>query len=67
MTSSLFTVTNPPLYAGSVFVGDLGTGLSVTVTSVADAAAGIPAGVTVLVPVQGSGPVGIQLEIRAAL
>ena len=29
-----FTVTIPPTYAGSLFVSDLATGLSVTVTSV---------------------------------
>ena len=35
-TTVAFTVTNPPVAAGSVFVTDLGTGLSVTVTSVAE-------------------------------
>ena len=57
-----FTVTIPPLYAGSLFVSDLATGLSVTVTSRRRREPGIPAGVTVVIPIQGSGPVGIQLE-----
>ena len=55
-----FTVTIPPTSAGSLFVSDLATGLSVTVTSVRNGTAGqpgfIPAGVTVVVPVQGPGP-----------
>lgn len=57
---TLFTVENPPVYAGSLFVSDLGTGLSVTVTSVAEG--DIPDGVEVVVPIQGSGIIGIQKE-----
>ncbi|WP_165227215.1 hypothetical protein [Aquisphaera insulae] len=60
-STTAYTVTTPPNYAGSLFVSDLGTGLSVTVTSVADATLGIPAGVNVVVPVSGDGPVGITL------
>ena len=36
--TNLFTVVVPPTYAGSLFVSDLATGLSVTVTSVAEGA-----------------------------
>ena len=63
--TTAFTVTNPPVAAGSVFVTDLGTGLSVSVVSVAQGAGhpgAIPGVVTVVVPVQGSGPVGVQLK-----
>ena len=59
-------MTVPPTYGGSLFVADLATGLSVTVVSLAEGTAGqpgfIPAGVTVVIPIQGPGPVGIQLE-----
>jgi hypothetical protein len=65
-STTTFTVTLPPTSAGNLMVSDLATGLSVTVTSVAQGTAGqpgfIPAGVTVQVPIQGSGPVGIELE-----
>ncbi len=65
-TSTSYTVTLPPISAGNLFVSDLASGLSVTVTSVASGTAGqpgyIPAGVTVVVPVNGSGTVGVQLE-----
>ena len=65
-STTAFTVTLPPAYAGSLFVTDLATGLSVTVTSVAEGTAGqpgfIPAGVQVVVPIQGPATVGVQLE-----
>lgn len=64
-TSTAFTVTLPPISAGSLFVSDLATGLFVTVTTVQTGNPGdpgfIPAGLTVVVPVQGSGPVGVKL------
>ena len=56
--STTVQVNGPPTYAGSLFVSDLASGLSVTVVSVAEG--DIPAGVTVVVPIQGSGQVGIQ-------
>ncbi|APW59356.1 hypothetical protein [Paludisphaera borealis] len=56
--TSLVTVTGQPTYAGSLFVSDLASGLSVNVVSVAEG--DIPAGVTVPIAVQGSGVLGIQ-------
>src|SRR5271166_818164 len=65
-STTAFTVTPPPVSAGNLFVSDLSTGLSVTVTSVLNGTVGqpgyIPAGIPVVVPVQGSGPVGVKLE-----
>ena len=65
-STTAFTVTLPPVSAGNLFVSDLATGLSVTVTSVLNGTAGqpgfIPAGITVVVPVQGPGSVGVKLE-----
>ena len=53
-------MTIPPTYGGSLFVSDLATGLSVTVTSLAEGTAGepgfIPAGVTVVDPGPGLRP-----------
>ena len=65
-STTAFTVTLPPVSAGNLFVSDLATGLSVTVTSVLNGTVGqpgyIPAGIKVVVPVQGPGPVGVNLE-----
>ena len=64
-TSTSYTVTIPPTSAGSLFVSDLGTGLDVTVTTVLNGTVGepgyIPAGIAVVVPAQGSGPIGVKL------
>ncbi|WP_165065201.1 hypothetical protein [Paludisphaera rhizosphaerae] len=57
-SSTTYTVSGTATYAGNLFVSDLATGLYVTVTSVAEG--DIPAGVSVNVPVQGSGVIGIQ-------
>ena len=65
-SSTSYTVTLPPISAGNLFVSDLASGLSVTVTSVLTGTAGqpgyIPAGVSVVVPVNGSGTVGVALS-----
>ena len=50
-------ITDPPTYAGSVFVSDLSSGLYVTVTPIA------PFPTTpILVPVQGSGIIGVTTD-----
>ena len=53
-STTTFTVTNPPTDGGSLFVSDLATGLYVTVTPLAP----LPT-TPILVPVQGSGTIGV--------
>ncbi len=68
-STTAFTVTLPPASAGNLFVSDLATGLddTVTLTSLADPARGIPAGVvvTATVPVEGTTIVGLDLQHSA--
>src|SRR5271166_734014 len=68
-STTAFTVTLPPVSAGNLFVSDLASGLSdtVTLTSIAETNAEgqtIPAGVavTATIPVDGPTIVGLQLQ-----
>ena len=59
-SATTLTVSDPPTYAGSVFVSDLASGLYVTVTPIA------PFPTTpILVPVQGSGIIGVTTDSGA--
>src|SRR5262249_47998308 len=55
--TTLFTVSDPPTYAGSLFVSDLASGLYVTVTPLAP----LPT-TPVNIPVEGTGIVGVTTD-----
>ena len=63
-STTAYTVTLPPVSAGNLFVSDLSSGLSETVTLTSIAEGTIPAGVSVTatVPVHGPTIVGLQLQ-----
>ncbi len=56
-TATTLTVSDPPTYAGSVFVSDLSSGLYVSITPLAP----LPT-TTILVPVKGSGVVSVTTD-----
>lgn len=60
VSATTLEIDGQPTYAGSLFVSDLATGLSVNLTSIAEG--DIPAGVVVPVSVQGSGVLGLAKQ-----